>query len=408
MTPARDRRVFFAGVFFGGNMAYTIAIIILLGLVLKKIGRCLNVPSLLFLIILGIVLGPFGFNRLAPTFLELGPDLRSMALIVILLRAGFGLKREKLVQVGRPSILLSFIPGMVEGITAMVLSIYFFEFNIAQAGMLGFILAAVSPAVVVPMMIHLEKEELGTNKNIPTMILAAASLDDTVAITFFSVFLGIHTQGYSSWGIMLMKLPIMLILGVFLGGIIGLTFSKVAKKQPESVFALVALSICLYQLESKIPIASLLGVMTSAAIIQEQKPDLGRYLSEAMDKIWIVAEIFLFVLVGAQVNLNAISSSGAIGLVVIVVALFMRSLGVMLSLVGTNLNLKERIYVVISYIPKATVQAAMGGVPLALGVPHGEVILALSVLAILLTTPIGAIGMNLAAPILLESAKKID
>lgn len=173
MTPARDRRVFFAGVFFGGNMAYTIAIIILLGLVLKKIGRCLNVPSLLFLIILGIVLGPFGFDRLAPTFLELGPDLRSMALIVILLRAGFGLKREKLVQVGRPSILLSFIPGMVEGITVMVLSIYFFEFNIAQAGMLGFILAAVSPAVVVPMMIHLEKEELGTNKNIPTMILAA-------------------------------------------------------------------------------------------------------------------------------------------------------------------------------------------------------------------------------------------
>ncbi|MDE8059313.1 cation:proton antiporter [Erysipelothrix rhusiopathiae] len=382
-------------------MIYSILLILILGQVSKKAAKMMYVPALLLLIILGMTIGPFGLNWIHPSIQMLSSEIRGFALIIILLRAGFGLDRQNLAQVGRPAFLLSFVPGVFEAGTVMILSMYFLNFSFIQGGMLGFILAAVSPAVVVPMMVYLEKK-IGIQKKIPTLILAGASVDDIVAISIFSVFLGFASTGWISPLQIILRLPMMIVIGFISGVMIGRVLSAYGKNSKITVFLMLLLAFCLQKSEKYLPISSLLGIMVSAATLRERNQSLAVFLSNAMDSLWVVAEIFLFVLVGAQVDFKAAQSSGIIGFVIIVCALWVRMVGVFVSLINTDLTLKERIFVAISYIPKATVQAAIGGTPLALGLPNGEVILAISVLAILITTPLGAIGMNLTAKPLLE------
>ncbi|MDE8032003.1 cation:proton antiporter [Erysipelothrix rhusiopathiae] len=227
-------------------------------------------------------------------------------------------------------------------------------------------------------------------------------MDDIVAISIFSVFLGFASTGWISPLQIILRLPMMIVIGFISGVMIGRVLSAYGKNSKITVFLMLLLAFCLQKSEKYLPISSLLGIMVSAATLRERNQSLAVFLSNAMDSLWVVAEIFLFVLVGAQVDFKAAQSSGIIGFVIIVCALWVRMVGVFVSLINTDLTLKERIFVAISYIPKATVQAAIGGTPLALGLPNGEVILAISVLAILITTPLGAIGMNLTAKPLLE------
>ncbi len=391
-------------------MATSLAIIILLGLLFNTLFAKIKLPGLLGMLILGVIIGPYGFNLLQPEIMSISADFRKIALIVILLRAGIGISREDLKRVGAPALKMSCIPGIIEGIFIAFAATKLLGFSFIQGGMLGFIIAAVSPAVVVPQMLSFMEKGLGTGKGIPTLILAGASIDDVFAITIFSTFLGLYSGNHVNIGVKLLGIPISIILGIAAGAVIGFIFVHIFKKyhirDTKKVLFILGASILLTTLEqlvkSKIEIASLLGVMTIGFIILEKMPQVGKRLALKFNKIWVFAEILLFVLVGAQVNVNVALKAGAVGIVVILIGLVGRSIGVIISLLRTDLNWKERIFCVIAYIPKATVQAAMGAIPLSLGVASGDIILAVAVLSILITAPIGAIAISLSAPKLLK------
>lgn len=386
-------------------MAASLAIIILLGMPANKLFEKLKVPGLLGMLLLGVFIGPYGFNLLDSDLINASADLRKIALIIILLRAGLGINKNDLKKIGNTALKMSCIPGLIEGFFIAFASMKLLNFTLIQGGILGFIIAAVSPAVVVPSMLNLIENKLGVNKGIPTLILAGASIDDVFAITIFSAFLGLYSGTHKDIGIQLFNIPISIILGIILGAIIGyilvIVFKKNHIRDTKKVLLIIGLSILLTELEAslntKIEIASLLGVMTIGFIIVEKLPNVGKRLSLKFNKIWVFAEILLFVLVGAQVNVSVAIKAGGVGILVILIGLIGRSIGVYLSLIGTDLNPKERAFCVISYIPKATVQAAMGAVPLSFGVASGEVILAIAVLSILITAPLGAIGISLSA-----------
>lgn len=391
-------------------MATSIAIIILLAIIFNTVFEKIKLPGLLGMLILGILIGPYGFNLISRDLLNISPDLRKIALIVILLRAGLGIKKSDLKEIGRPAIKMSCIPGILEGFTIAFISTKFLGFTFIQGGILGFIIAAVSPAVVVPQMINLMDNKLGTNKGIPTLILAGASIDDVFAITILSSFLALYSGKSVNIFSQLIQIPISILLGIGLGLLFGLGLIYLLKNfninDVKKVLIILALSILLTTLETifkdKILIASLLGVMTIGFILTEKLPKISTPLSQGLNKLWVFAEILLFVLVGAEVNIAVAFSSGAIGILIIFIGLIGRSVGVIISLIGTNLNIKERLFCVISYIPKATVQAAMGALPLSLGVVSGDLILAISVLSILVTAPLGAIGIKFFSKSLLE------
>jgi NhaP-type Na+/H+ or K+/H+ antiporter len=383
-------------------MATSLALIILLGLVANVIFTKIKMPGLLGMLILGIIIGPKGLNWIQPELLSISGDFRKIALIVILLRAGFGISKEDLNRVGKTAIKLSCIPGLVEAFFIAFASVKFLGFSFIQGGMLGFIIAAVSPAVVVPQMISFMEKGLGTNKGIPTLILAGASIDDVFAITIFSTFLGLYSGSEVNIGIKLLGIPISILLGIGLGAIIGFILIKVFEKyhirDTKKVLLILGAAILLTSLEtllkSKVDIAALLGVMTIGFIILEKLPTVGKRLSIKLNKIWVFAEILLFVLVGAQVDVVVALNAGILGILVILIGLVGRSIGVILSLLGTDLTWKERLFCVIAYVPKATVQAAIGGIPLSMGVASGDVILAIAVLSIIITAPLGAIGIS--------------
>jgi NhaP-type Na+/H+ or K+/H+ antiporter len=391
-------------------MATDLAIIILLGLLANALFIKLKMPGLLGMLILGVIIGPYGFNLLQADIVNASADFRKIALIVILLRAGFGISTEDLNKVGSTAIKMSCIPGLIEGFFIAFAATRFLGFSFIQGGLLGFIIAAVSPAVVVPQMLSFIEKRIGTNKGIPTLILAGASIDDVFAITIFSTFLGLYSGSHVNIAVKLLGIPVSIILGIAAGALIGFimvwTFKKYHIRDTKKVLLIVGAAILLNALEnllkSKVEIAGLLGVMTIAFIILEKMPNVGKRLALKLNKIWVFAEILLFVLVGAQVNISVALNAGAMGIVIIFIGLLGRSIGVIISVLGTNLNWKERIFCVISYIPKATVQAAMGAVPLALGVASGDVILAVAVLSILVTAPLGAIAINASATRLLK------
>ncbi|NLO10069.1 MAG: sodium:proton antiporter, partial [Clostridiales bacterium] len=353
-------------------MATSLAVILILGLPAKRIFEKLRLPGLLGLLILGVLIGPYGFNLLQEDLLQTSSDLRGIALIVILLRAGLGLNKNDLKNVGIPALKMSCIPGLIEGLFIAFASVYFLGFTFAQGGILGFIIAAVSPAVVVPSMLRLMENNIGTKKGIPTLILAGASIDDVFAITVFSVFLGLYSGSNKNIGIQLLNIPISILLGILAGVILGFIMIKIFKRyhlrDTQKVLLILGVSILLNQLENvlktKLQIASLLGVMTIGLVLIEKLPNVGERLSNKFNKIWVFAEILLFVLVGAQVDINVAIKAGGIGIIIIFIGLVGRSIGVIISLAGTSYNWKERLFCVIAYIPKATVQAAMGAVPL--------------------------------------------
>lgn len=384
-------------------MALSLAIIVLLGLAFNKGFEKLKLPGLLGMLLLGILIGPFGLNLISKEILNISSELRKIALIVILLRAGLGIKKETLNKVGVPALKMSCIPGLFEGFTILFTASYLLGITPIEAGILGFIIAAVSPAVIVPSMLHFIQMRKGDQKGIPTLVLAGASIDDVFAITLFSTFLGLYgTQNLNIFR-QVLDIPISIVLGIGLGVVVGISlvmiFQNFHIRDTKKTLILLGIAIVLTSLEDalkdRIPIASLLGVMTIGFIILEKYPKVANRLAQKFNKIWVFAELLLFVLVGAQVNIYVALNSGLIGLLIITIGLIGRSLGVLLSLAGTNLNWRERFFCIFAYIPKATVQAAIGAVPLASGIPSGEVILAISVLSIIITAPLGAIAIRI-------------
>ena len=385
-------------------MAISLAVIIILGLIFNRLFDEIKLPGLLGMLILGILIGPYGFGIISKDILNISADLRQIALIVILLRAGLGIEKKTLKKVGIPAFKLSFIPGILEGITILLVASKIFNLSIIEAGILAFIIAAVSPAVVVPQMLELINNKKGTNKGIPTLILTGASIDDVIAITIFSTFLGLYGGGQINITKKILNVPIAIIVGIILGVITALLLIYIFKKYHlrDTKKALIILSAAILltglgdYLEDIIPIAALLGVMTIGFVLQERYNVLGTRLASKFNKIWVFAEIMLFVLVGAEVNIYLAIETGLIGFMIILVGLLARSVGVLISISNMSLNIKERFFCVIAYTPKATVQAAIGAVPLAAGVKSGELILAMAVLSIIITAPLGAIGIKLA------------
>jgi putative Na+/H+ antiporter len=380
-------------------MATSFALIALLGLLSGALFERIKLPGLLGMIIVGGLIGPYGFSLLSEDILRTSGDLRNIALIVILLRAGLGIEKKVIKKVGKPAIKLSFIPGILEGLTIAFLSVQLFDFSFIQGGILGFIIAAVSPAVIVPAMLDLIDRGCGQEKNIPTLILAGASIDDVFAVTIFSAFLGIYGGGDVNIGTEIFTIPLSIILGVIIGLMFGWILIKVFQRFdiPSTQKMLFVLSAAILlttfekAIETKIEIAGLLGVMAIGFILFEKMPAVGKQLASTFNEVWIFAQVLLFVLVGAQVNIGLALDAGLKGIILIGIGLLARSIGVLLSLIGTELNKKEKLFSIIAYIPKATVQAAIGAVPLAMGVESGDLILSLAVLSIVLTAPLGAI-----------------
>lgn len=383
-------------------MATSFALIGLLGLLSGRLFEKMKLPGLLGMIITGVLIGPYGFDLLSEEIMNVSGDLRSIALIVILLRAGLGIKKEDIKRVGKPAIKLSFIPGLLEGFTVALLSMQLFNFTFIQGGILGFIIAAVSPAVIVPAMLDLMDRGIGKEKNVPTLILAGASIDDVFAITIFSAFLGMYGGGTINIGAKVLSIPVSILLGILAGAVIGWVLIQIFNRykigNTQKMLYVLSSAILLTTfetiIESKIEIAGLLGVMAIGFILFERMPKVGKELSASFNQVWIFSEVLLFVLVGAQVNIVLALDAGVHGILLIAFGLIARSIGVVFSLLGTELNRKERLFSVIAYLPKATVQAAIGGIPLAMGVESGDLILSLAVLSIVLTAPLGAIAIK--------------
>ncbi len=382
-------------------MAVSIALVVILGLFADYLFRKMKLPGLVGMLIVGVICGPYVLNLMQPELMKVSADLRMVALIVILLRAGLELRRDTLNRVGRPALLLSVIPAVFEGVVITVLGPYFLGIDHLEAAILGAILAAVSPAVVVPLMINFIDRRMGTGKGIPTLMLAGSSVDDVFVIVIFSILLGMYTGAKTNMFLKLLEIPESIILGILTGAVAGYVlyrlFERFNLRATKMTINIVAVSILLIWLEEAlkggIAISGLLGVMTIGFILLEKSEIRAHKMSQKLSKVWIFAEILLFVLVGAEVNIEVARDAGLQGAALIFLALVARSIGTYISLYGTDLNIKERLFCVISYIPKATVQAAIGAVPLEMGVDNGDVILAVAVLSILLTAPLGAIGI---------------
>ncbi len=393
-------------------MATSLAIIVLLGLLMSAIFEKIRLPGLLGMLILGVLIGPHVFNVIDKELLDVSQDFRLIALIVILLRAGLGLSRKKLNQFGITAVKLGFIPGLFEGFAIAIVATFLLDFTFIQGGILGFIVAAVSPAVVVPLMLKFNETGIGNDRGIPTLVLAGASLDDVVAITIFSTFLGLYSGSAVNIGVKIISIPIAILLGIALGIIFGFIlvwlFKKFHIRDTKKVLIILGIAILLTSIEdaikTSIDVAALLGVMTVGFILLEYRPKVAHRLANKFNKVWVFAEILLFVLVGAQVDIYVALDAGMVGFVIIFIGLLFRSIGVWLSTYRSSLTVKERLFCVVSYTPKATVQAAISAIPLQMGVASGDVILAIGVLSILITAPIGAIAIKKTAPILLDES----
>ncbi len=382
-------------------MAFSLALIIIAGLGADHLFRRLSLPGLVGMLLVGVLAGPFVLDLISPEMMTVSGDFRQIALIVILLRAGFELRRDTLNRVGRAAVVMSAVPAVFEIVGVVLVAPPLLGVTILEATILGCILAAVSPAVVVPLMIDFMDRGRGARKGIPTLILGASSLDDVFVIVLFTVFLGMYGGDETSLFLQLGEIPVSIALGILVGLIPGYLlyrlFIKYDWRPPKRTLVVLGVAILLTWteeiLEGIVPVASLLGVMAVGFIILEKSEAVAHLISQKLKKLWVFAELLLFVLVGAQVNIHVAWKAGLAGMVVIAVGLVFRSAGTYLSLFGTPLDHREKLFCVIAYIPKATVQAAIGAVPLAAGVASGEVILAVAVLSILVTAPLGAVGI---------------
>lgn len=381
-------------------MLASLALIFLCGMFLGNMFKRIGLPSLLGMLLTGIILGPYALNVLDEHLLIISSNLRELALIIILTRAGLSLDINDLKKVGRPAILMCFFPACFEMVAIMILAPIFLHISLVEAVIMGAVVAAVSPAVVVPKMLHLMEEGYGTNKAIPQMIMAGASVDDVFVIVIFTSALGI-LQGDSITSLNLLQIPISIlsgiIVGIGLGIMISFFFKNVQMQNTSRIIVLLSLSFLLLALENiiMIPFSGLLAVMSMGVAIQKKDVAIAKGLSKQYSTLWIASEIILFVLVGASVDINYAFSAGFATIIVILGALLFRILGVFVCLIKTNLKLQEKLFCMIAYMPKATVQAAIGSIPLSLGLACGNIVLSVAVLAILISAPLGAIGIEM-------------
>lgn len=382
-------------------MLLSIACILILGMLLGQICKLLKLPTLLGMLIAGILLGPYGFGLLDPTILSISADIRKIALIIILTRAGLGLDLSSLKKLGRPALLMCFVPASFELVGMLIIGPSLLGLSLLEAAILGAVLAAVSPAVVVPRMVKLMDEGYGTNEGIPQLILAGASVDDVYVIVLFSTFTGLM-QGKEASVISFINIPVSIILGIILGLFIGFGLSFIFKKTQirttAKVLIILSLSLLLVVFENMLTTAitfsALIAIMFIGIGIRKKNESLAKDISESYGKLWIGAEVFLFVLVGATVNISYLGKVGITAILAILGALIFRMLGVFLCLLGTKLTKKERLFSMLAYTPKATVQAAIGGIPLSLGFACGDTVLTVAVLAIVITAPLGAFAID--------------
>lgn len=402
-------------------MLTSLAFIFLAGLAMAGICGRLGLPRIIGMLFTGILLGPNVFNLLDSSILLISPQLRQMALIIILLKAGLSLNLSDLRQVGRPAVMMSFVPASFEILAFLLFGPFILGISRVEAALLGSVLAAVSPAVVIPRMVQLMEEKYGTDKSIPQMIMAGASCDDIFVIVLFSTFLGM-VQGGSVRAADFLNIPVSIVLGILLGAVFGYGLSHFFERAYEKkhyirnsmkVVIVLGMSFLLMSveawLEDVVSVSGLLAVVSMACMIKiKSAPIVSKRLSEKFGKLWVAAEVMLFVLVGAAVDIRYTLGAGAAAVLMIAIALGFRAVGVCLCLAGTKLNRRERLFGIIAYLPKATVQAAIGSVPLAAGLPCGQLVLSVAVLSILITAPLGAVGMDLTYRKFLEKEKEVS
>ena len=378
-------------------MLLSITYILFFGLLFGWICKKLHLPALFGMILAGILIGPYVLNLLDSSILDISAQIRKIALVIILIRAGLKLSLADLKKVGRPAILLCFLPASAELLGMLLLAPKLLGISVLEAAVLGSVVAAVSPAVVVPGMIKLMDEGYGSDKGIPQMILAGASVDDVFVIVLFTTFTGMAQHDTVSV-MQFVNIPIALITGISIGLLAGMgltvLFDKIHQRDMVRVLIVMGCSLLLVSAEDglsgMIPFASLIAVMCLGMAIRMKKENLAKRLSQTYDQLWVGAEVFLFVLVGASVQIESAKAAGVKSIVLIFAVLLFRMIGVYLCVLGTKLNQKERFFCMFAYTPKATVQAAIGGVPLAMGLACGNMVLTVSVISILLTAPLGA------------------
>lgn len=393
-------------------MLISIAFMLLLGMFLGWMCKKLKLPSLLGMIFTGIILGPYVLDLIDVSILNVSADLRKIALIIILTRAGLTLNINDLKKVGRPAVLMCFVPATLEIVGMIVLAPLLFEVSLLEAAVIGSVVAAVSPAVIVPKMIKLIEEGYGTNKSIPQLILAGASVDDVFVIVLFSAFTGL-AQGQQISVMSFVNIPISICLGIAIGLLAGFLvskyFAKVHIRDTVKVIIILCISFVLVTLEDSITgivsFSALIAIMFIGIAVQRYRKEVASRLALKFNKLWVCAEILLFVLVGATVDIHYITGAALPAVFLIFGVLLFRMVGVFLCLLRTKLLWRERLFCMLAYMPKATVQAAIGGMPLAMGLPCGNIVLTIAVMAIMITAPLGAYLIELTYKHLLESSE---
>lgn len=390
-------------------MLFSIALMLLCGMIVGWLCKKLHLPALMGMIVTGIALGPYALNLIDGTILSVSAELRKIALIIILTRAGLSLNMEDLKKVGRPAVLMCFLPACFEMVGMVLLAPRLLGLNMIEAALLGAVIGAVSPAVIVPKMLKLMEEGFGTEKSIPQLILAGASVDDVFVIVIFYAFLSL-VQGGQMSPASFVKIPVSIAFGIGIGAIAGILlaylFKRVHMRDTAKVLIFLSVSFLLVTAEDKltgnITFSALIAVMCMGIALQKRRRPVAERLSVKFNKLWVGAELMLFILVGATVDLHYVQTAGWAAVILLFGVLVFRMAGVFFCLLGTKLSGKERLFCMIGYLPKATVQAAIGGIPLAAGLACGNVILAVAVMAILITAPLGAFLIDLTYKRLLE------
>ena len=390
-------------------MLFSLTLIFLSGIILGSIFNRLKLPQLIGMLLTGIILGPYLLNLLDPKILSISADLRQIALIIILTRAGLNLDINDLKKVGRPAVLMCFVPATFEILGMIIFAPKFLGLGLLDSAILGTVIAAVSPAVVVPKMLKLMEEAYGTDRSIPQLIMAGASVDDVFVIVLFTSFIGLASNGTFSM-LNLIKIPTSIFFGIFIGFLCAILliylFRKIHIRDSLKVIIILNISFLLVTFEHSltgiIGFSGLLAIMSIGTGIQAKNTILSKRLSVKYSKLWIAAEVMLFVLVGATVNIKYALSASIPAILLIITVLIFRMIGVFLCLLGTSLSYRERLFCMIAYCPKATVQAAIGSIPLSMGLPSGNIILTVAVLSILITAPLGAFAIDISYKKLLK------
>lgn len=382
-------------------MLTSLSLVFLLGMLLSRAFQKIRLPGLLGMLVTGMILGPYALNMLDGSILGISADLRQIALIIILTRAGLSLDIQDLKKVGRPAVLMCFVPACFEIMGMILLAPRLLGISVLDAAIMGAVVGAVSPAVIVPKMLNLMEKGYGVKKSIPQLILAGASVDDVFVIVLFTAFTGL-AQGGTFSPASILSIPVSIGTGIAAGGLAGillaLFFQKVHIRDSAKVVILLSISFLMIELENRlkgyVPFSGLLAVMSIGIALQKKRYEAAARLSVKYSKLWVAAEVLLFVLVGATVDISYAMKAGAAAVILIFGVLIFRMAGVFFCLLGTDINRKERLFCMIAYMPKATVQAAIGGAPLAMGLGCGKIVLTVAVLAILITAPLGAFGVE--------------